>query len=117
MADRTARTPVESLAVEEEKAQGIVEPDYIKVRDQEFKLVDELPAFTMLRLSAAADPKTPVPVQMQSILGFLTKAVDEEDRVEFLAYLEDAIPVIDFEELNEILTEATEIIGGRPTKQ
>ena len=108
-------SPVEVLAAEAEAAESAPEGEYLPVRDEKFKLTDEIPGITMLKLSAASDPKTPVPAQMSAIYSFFEKIVTPEEHDRFIAYLEDAIPVIAFDELNAILTTATEIIGGRPT--
>lgn len=110
---------LDALAAEADVEDG-VEPDdhdVLLVRDKRFRLVTAIPAMTMLKLSASSDPKTPVPKQMEAIASFLTRIVIEEDREEFLAFLEDADPVIDFEEINTILTDATEAISARPTQQ
>lgn len=89
----------------------------IEVRDETFRLVTKVPAIVMLRLSAAGDPKTPVPRQMGAILTFLEHVIVPEDRDRFMTLLEEAEPVIEFDEVNEILTAATEAISGRPTEQ
>lgn len=88
----------------------------ITVRDTKFRLVREVPAIVMLRLSAAGDSKTPPAKQMSAIVTFLEKVIIEDDRDDFLELLEDAEPVIDFDELSEILEQATEVIAGRPTQ-
>lgn len=106
---------VEVLASEAEASEDQSTADLLEVRDRKFTLVDKVPAMTMLKLSAAADPKTPVPAQMGAIASFLHKIVVPDERDDFLQYLEDAEPVIEFDELNEVLTRATEVIGGRPT--
>lgn len=113
-ADAPEVSPVDVLAAEAEVADTGL---YLEVRGRKFKLVEIIPAMTMLKLSAASDPKTPIPAQMSAIAGFLHKIVVPDERDEFIAFLEDADdPVIEFDELNTILTEATEIIGGgRPT--
>lgn len=89
----------------------------IEVRDEKFRLVTKVPAIVMLRLSAAGDPKTPVPRQMGAILAFLEHVIVPEDRDRFMALLEEADPVIEFDEVNDVLTAATEAIAGRPTEQ
>lgn len=106
-------SPVEVLAAEAESDETTY--DNLSVRDKQFRLAPKIPAMVLLRLSAAADPKTSVPAQMGAILSFLERIVLPDDRSEFLDYLESAEPVIEFEELNNILTEATEIISNRPT--
>jgi hypothetical protein len=88
----------------------------ITVRDRNFQLVREVPAIVMLRLSAAGDPKTPPARQMSGIVTFLEHVVIEDQREDFLDFLEVAEPVIDFEELTKILEAATEAIAGRPTQ-
>ena len=88
----------------------------VAVRDKNFRLVREVPAIVMLRLSAAGDPKTPPARQMAGIVTFLEHVVVEDQREEFLDFLETAEPVIDFDELTKILETATEAIAGRPTQ-
>lgn len=88
----------------------------LEVRGQNFHLVKEVPAIVMLRLSAAGDTKTPPAKQMSAIVTFLERVIVEDDREAFMALLEDAEPVIDFDELSEILEAATEVIAGRPTQ-
>jgi hypothetical protein len=100
-------------------AEAGVEPevhDILLVREERFRLVSAIPAITMMKLSAASDPKTPIPKQMDAMRSFLERVVVEEDREAFLAYLEDADPIIDFDEINTILTDATEAIAARPTQ-
>jgi hypothetical protein len=87
----------------------------ITVREQSFRLVKEVPAIVMLRLSAAGDDKTPPARQMAAIVTFLEKVIVDDDRDAFMALLEDAEPVINFEELSSILEAATEVLAGRPT--
>jgi hypothetical protein len=87
----------------------------LEVRDQRFALVKEVPAIVMLRLSAAGDPSVTPSKQMSAIVTFLEKVVTPEDRDAFMAYLENAEPVIDFDELSTILERATEVLAGRPT--
>lgn len=88
----------------------------LKVRDREFRLVREVPAIVMLRLSAAGDSRTSPAKQMSGIVTFLEHVVVPDERDEFMALLEDADPVIDFDELTKILESATEAIAGRPTQ-
>lgn len=103
---------VEALAAEADKSSEI-----IKVRDEEFRLAPEIPAIVMLKMTAAGDPKTPPAKQMSAIVQFLHYAIVPEDRDRFEALLEDAEPIIDFDELNTILEQATEVIAARPTEQ
>lgn len=103
---------VETLAAEAEK-----EGEFITVRDQKFLLAPAIPAIVMLRMTAAGDSKTPPPKQMGAIIQFLHHAIDPEDRDRFEDLLEDADPVIGFEELNTIIEQATEVIAARPTEQ
>jgi len=88
----------------------------LKVRDEVFELAPAIPAIVMLRLSAAGDPKTPPARQMTAIANFLEHAVIPDDRDRFNEFLEEADPIIDFEELNLILERATEIIAARPSE-
>lgn len=103
---------IEALAAE---ADGTAET--IEVRGEKFRLASAIPAIVMLRLAAVTDGKASPAKQMAAIDTFLEKVVHDDDREEFLALLEDAEPVIDFEELNEIIETATEVIGARPTEQ
>lgn len=91
--------------------------DFITVRDEKFRLAAAIPAIVMLRMTAAGDAKTPPPKQMNAILQFLDHAIVPDDRDRFITLLEDADPVIGFEEINEILEQATEVIAARPTEQ
>jgi hypothetical protein len=113
MADEVVATSdvLESLAAE---AAGTTLE--LKVRDEVFGLAPEIPAIVMLRLSAAGDPKTPPARQMTAIANFLEHAVIPDDRDRFNEFLEDADPIIDFEELNKILERATEVIAARPSE-
>ena len=113
MADEVVATSevLESLAAE---ADGTTLE--LKVRDEVFGLAPEIPAIVMLRLSAAGDPKTPPARQMTAIANFLEHAVIADDRDRFNDFLEDADPIIDFEELNKILERATEVIAARPSE-
>lgn len=87
----------------------------VKVRDRTFHLRRKLPGMVMLRLSAAADPTTPVPAQMSAMFTFFRKIVASDEAEDFIAYLEDADPEIEFDELTEVMNEAMEVLGGRPT--
>jgi hypothetical protein len=119
----TAPAPVEGITASASgqldalEAEAAGTGDYITVRDQRFKLAAAIPAIVMLRMTAAGDSKTPPAKQMGAIVQFLHHAIDPEDRDEFEALLEDAEPVIEFEELNTILEQATEVIAARPTEQ
>jgi hypothetical protein len=53
---------------------------------------------------------------MTAIANFLEHAVIPDDRDRFNEFLEDADPIIDFEELNKILERATEVIAARPSE-
>lgn len=128
MADEVTTTPVTPAPVEGTVASASDQVDalaaeaaddgeFITVRDEKFRLAASIPAIVMLRMTAAGDVKTPPAKQMGAILQFLDHAIDADDRERFLALLEDADPVIGFEELNTILEEATEVIAARPTEQ
>lgn len=99
------------------EAEAVEEGEFITVRDERFRLAPAIPAIVMLRMTAAGDAKTSPPKQMNAILQFLDHAIDPEDRDRFIALLEDAEPVIGFEEINTILEQATEVIAARPTEQ
>lgn len=124
MADEpTAPTPASEITgsaadqIDALEAEAAEEGEFITVRDERFRLAPAIPAIVMLRMTAAGDTKTPPPKQMNAILQFLDHAIDPEDRDRFIDLLEDADPVIGFEELNGILEQATEVIAARPTEQ
>lgn len=99
------------------EAETAQEGEFITVRDEQFRLAAAIPAIVMLRMTAAGDVKTPPAKQMGAILQFLDHAIHPEDRDRFIALLEDADPVVGFEEINSILEQATEVIAARPTEQ
>lgn len=103
---------VDALIAEAEK-----KGDTVTVRDQTFSIAGEIPAIVMLRLTAAGDSKTPAAKQMGAIVQFLHHAIDAGDREAFEALLEDADPVIGFDELNTVLEKVTAAIAARPTVQ
>lgn len=107
-----AADQVEALA-----AEAADEGEFITVRDEKFQLAAAIPAIVMLRMTAAGDTKTPPAKQMNAILQFLDHAISTDDRDRFIDLLEDADPVIGFDELNGILEQATEVIAARPTEQ
>jgi len=111
-----AVVPTTSDVIESLEAESTGTTLELKVRDEVFGLAPEIPAIVMLRLSAAGDPKTPPARQMTAIANFLEFAVVPEDRERFNEFLEDAEPLIDFEELNSILERATEVIAARPSE-
>jgi hypothetical protein len=115
MSDTTAVAPIDQIEALASEAQN--KSESIKVREETFELAAQIPAIVMLRLTAAGDAKTTPSRQMGAILDFLNHAVATSDRERFMAFLEDADPIIDFEELNKILEEATEVIAARPTEQ
>jgi hypothetical protein len=80
-------------------------------------VASEIPAIVMLRMTAAGDAKTPPAKQMKAIVDFLHYVVHSDDRERFDDLLEDADPVIGFDELNSIVEATTEVIAARPTEQ
>jgi len=115
MSDTTAVAPIdqiEALAAEAEK-----KSESINVREETFTLASQIPAIVMLKLTAAGDSKTSPSRQMGAILDFLNHAFISDDRERFMNFLEEADPIIDFDELNKILEAATEVIAARPTEQ
>jgi hypothetical protein len=127
MADETtapaAPAPVEGVAgsaadqVDALAAEAAAESETIEVRGQTFRVASEIPAIVMLRMTAAGDAKTPPAKQMKAIVDFLHYVVHSDDRERFDDLLEDADPVIGFDELNSIVEATTEVIAARPTEQ
>ena len=118
MADETSTTePTAQDQIESLAAESTQTGEHIMVRDESFGLAASLPAIVMLRLTAAGDSKTAPAKQMSAIIQFLHHAIVPADRDRFETLLEDAEPVIDFEELNTILERVTEVISARPTGQ
>jgi len=100
-------------AVEVLAAEG--EPSTFDVRDETFTLRDQLPGIIMLRLSAAADPKTPQPKQMNAMLQFVEHAVVAEDQDRFNELLLEADPSIEIDEMSKIVETMIEAVAARPT--
>jgi hypothetical protein len=115
MSETTAVAPIDQ--VEALAAEAAQKSETIMVREESFELAPQIPAIVMLRLTAAGDSKTAPARQMGAILDFLNHAVAVDDRERFMDFLEEADPIIDFDELNKILESATEVIAARPTEQ
>lgn len=103
----------EQAPPEEEKDTRAV----LTVRDVDFHISDEIPAYVQVLMAAAADPRTPGPKQMTAILAFLNAIVVDDERDAFTDHLENCRPVIGFEEFEKLMTDATEALNGRPTSQ
>ena len=98
-------------------AEATGEGGEIEVRGEKFHVASEIPAIVMLRMTAAGDSRTNPAKQMNAVVQFLEHVIDAEDRDRFMDLLEDADPVIGFDELNGVVQAATEVIAARPIVQ
>ena len=127
MDDPTAQTPASPTPagvaaspteqVEALAAEAADTGDTLVVRDEKFRMADQIPAIIMLKMTAAGSAKVSPAEQMSAIVDFLTYIIEPDERDRFMQYLADADPVIGFEELNGIVQTATEVIAARPTEQ
>lgn len=108
--------PTEKGSFEAMKDEKETKPVFIEVRDQRFQLERELPGLTLLDLAAAGDPEATDFERVKAIRGFLAVAVIEEQQADFHRFLRTARPAIDIPELVEIINQAAEKLGGRPTE-
>ena len=112
-------TPPENLSTqgyEALKAEESVEYDYLTVRDQKFRVADEIPGIVLLDLGLATDPAATQGEGLRAMRSYLNAAIHEDDVDRFNVYLRNARPVIDIDGLNKIVEELVTIIAGRPTK-
>lgn len=89
-----------------------------KGTDQErvFHLEADVSDYVVMRLAAASDPNVSQGEQMSSVVDFLDAVVVEDELPDFLYMLKRAKPAFKFPEIQKILEEASEAIGGRPTQ-
>jgi hypothetical protein len=123
MADDATATPpsaAQPAGSADEQVEALVaeatgEGAEIEVRGEKFHVATEIPAIVMLRMTAAGDTRISPAKQMGAVVQFLEHVIDAEDRDRFMDLLEDADPVIGFDELNDVVQAATEVIAARPT--
>jgi hypothetical protein len=102
------------MAAQVAEAEGV--PREFPIRDRVFHLVPKLPGITLMKMGVAGDPSIGPARQMSAILDFLHVALVEDEREAFMHFLEhDAKPVIEVEELNELIGKMAEVFTGRPT--
>lgn len=89
---------------------------HIPVRDQKFKIADEIPGIVLLDLGLATDPNATQGEQLRAMREYLTAAIHEDEVESFMVFLRKARPVIDITELNQIVEKLVELVAGRPTK-
>lgn len=86
------------------------------VQDRVFHLVPKLPGITLMKMGVAGDPTVGPARQMSAIMDFLSVAIVPDERAEFIHFLEyEADPVIEVEELNDLISKMAEVFTGRPT--
>lgn len=117
IAPSNATTAAADEQVEALAAEATGQGGEIEVRGEKFHVASEIPAIVMLRMTAAGDPRVTPAKQMGAVVQFLEHVIDPEDRDRFIDLLEDADPVIGFDELNDVVQAATEVIAARPTVQ
>lgn len=111
--------PAENLSSDGYKALKAEESDehtYQEVRDQKFRIADEIPGIVLLDLGLASDPNATQGEQLRAMRDYLNSAIHEDEIDRFNVYLRKARPVIDINELNKIIEELIEKVAGRPTK-
>lgn len=113
-------------------ADGTPEGPHVDVRGRRFALRTAIPGMLMSRISrvgadavrlADVDPTSMTEAQQRklteasaSTYDVFRRLVVREQVDDFIEYVEDAEPPIEFTELGEILASAMEAISGRPTQ-
>lgn len=111
--------PPEVLSSDGFKALKAEEKDtnvYQDVRDQQFKISDEIPGIVLLDLGLASDPNATQGEQLRAMRDYLNAAIHEDDVDRFNVFLRKARPVIDINELNKVIEELIAKVVGRPTE-
>lgn len=89
--------------------------DYLKLRDRQFRLAENLNTLALMKWGASAELDTADPRALGAIYVMLKSLVLADDWSAFEAYALDLNP--DADELFDFLSKALEVVGGRPTKQ
>lgn len=111
-----AAPPLGTEGYEALKAESAGTERTFPVRDQNFRVVPELPGIVLLDLGVAADPSATPAEQLRAVREFLNAAIVEEDRPAFERLLRTAQPIIKIDELNKVVEGLIEMVGGRPTE-
>src|ERR1700751_211037 len=110
--DALAEATVEAV---EGKVVGSKEWDYVTLADKKFRLREKVGAMAMFKWSAASELSSDDPRALGAIYALLKSLIHKEDWAKFeeRALDEDQ----DAEDLLDVITNALEIISGRPTAQ
>ena len=112
--DKEALSPSTVEAVEGNVV-GKKEYDEVKLGDKKFRVREKIGAMAMFKWSAASELTTEDPRALGAIYAMLRSVIMKEDWTEFEDYALDNDA--DAEELLNVITEALEIVAGRPTAQ
>ena len=88
----------------------------IDVRDHSFRVVEQLPGIILLDLGLASDPSATQGEQLRAMRQFLHAAIHADDVAAFEHYLRTAQPVIEIDELNELVERLITLVAARPTE-
>ena len=115
--DSEENIPFDDSKYRELRSEHTTQESVITVRDQEFRLVDELPAIIYLDLATVGDPNADPVDQMDRMRNFIKYAVHPDDSGRFQSLLRSAQPVVGMEELVEIVQNMAEVLSQRPTQE
>ncbi|HUW00728.1 MAG TPA: hypothetical protein VMW08_00110 [Acidimicrobiales bacterium] len=87
----------------------------VALRDQSFRVVDELPGITLLDLGLAADPEASDFDRIRAVRRVLDDAIVLGDRSRFKSLLRNAQPTIGMQELDGVISQLIELVTGSPT--
>ena len=104
-----------AAVVDAQEAEASGDERTFTVRDQTFHLRPKLPGITMMKMARAGDASLGPAKQLGAVLDFLHAAIVPAETAAFEGYLESAEPVIEDEELNNIVQRMIEEFTGRPT--
>lgn len=88
----------------------------VKVRDRVFRVHDEVSGMLMLDLSLMSDRKTKDSEKVRILRNFLDGAIHVDDVDDFNDLLRYTQPVIDVNELMDIVQDVVVLVAGSPTE-
>lgn len=89
---------------------------FIEHRGQKWHVVEALPAAVQLNLARLKDKKVPSAEKASIIDNVISYSVVEEERADFNEWLMSTTPIIEMEELMEILQKLVEKVVNHPTQ-
>lgn len=120
--DRAAAAIQRATTDKEVKSGTVVEavpvdaPLKFKIREQEYRVDDELGTMAMLEWAAASELSTDDQAGLAAIHAMLQDVVHPDDWADFRHYARTARPKITPDELIQVINDAAELISGRPLK-